>query len=228
MNSLETVVSIIAGVIAIIGGIYVFIQWIRRKVWQSPSGLFLKDGNIYLVYPSGDKKQITFMNSDSKAILGKKKVIFFRGEQINDAKIRYTRYKLMSSDINTLRETIVTDQKPFADGSDNSFEILSPNYPNLSIDQSKLFFTIEKYATGSQLVQIDLKSGRWVELFPVDNFEFIIAGKYKNNLLVRRSETKDRGRDVYFQICDHYGKVLLEFEDYASYMKFRSDSIVRE
>lgn len=128
MEAVEVIISIVAGVVTIIGAIYGFNKWVlNRLLNQRPTGLFLKDGNINLVYSSG-----------------------------------------------------------------GSFEILSPRHLSMSKDQAKAVFVIEKYATGSEMVNVDLKTGKWTELFSVEHFEIINSGKFKNNLLVGVSEVGDR------------------------------------
>ena len=209
--------------------LYGFYLWIKSKFRkEKPSNVFVKEGNIYLSYPSGSVKQITFINSDTSPVLGQSLVIFFRGEKARLSDSEYFKYKLIAIDTNSLKETIVTDQKPFSDSLNNSFEILDPRHLSISPDQSNVVFTIEKYVTGSQLVQVNIKSGRWNELFSVEHFEKILSGKFKNQLLVGRSEVGSKGRDIYYKVCDHNGKTLLEFDDYESYMKFRSKAMIRE
>lgn len=228
VEAIEPSISVIVGILTIIGFIYAFNKWLSGSRWsQKPSGIFNNNGNIYLVYPNGTTKQVTFVNSDVTPVLGRSKVIFFREEKITRGN-QYSRYKLMSLNVQNLREQVVTDQKPFADGLNGSFEILNPGYPSLSTDQTKVVFTIEKYVTASQLVQVDLKTGKWTELFSVENFETIRTGKYKNKLLVGKSEIGNEGRDIYYKVCDHYGKILLEFDGYEEYMKFRSTALTHE
>ncbi len=88
--------------------------------------------------------------------------------------------------------------------------------------QTKNHLLTVKYATGSELVQVDIRTGKWKELFSVEHFEILYKSKYRNNLLVAVSEIRDSGRDIYYKICDINGKTLLEFEDYNNYMIFRS------
>lgn len=228
METIELIISIATGVLTIIGVVYGFNKWFRdRLVYKKPSGLFIKEGNIYLVYSSGTTKQITFVQSDLSPTLCESKVVFFREEQINSNKT-YSRFKLMSLDIKTLKENIVTDQKPYSDGLDGSFEILNPRHLSISSDQLKAAFVVEKHATGSQVVSVDLRTGKWTELFSVEYFEVINFGEFKNNLLVGISEVGKRGRDVYYKVCNQYGDKLLEFNDYDEYMKFRSTAIIRK
>lgn len=227
MEGVELILSIVTGVIAIIGAVYAFNKWIMDWLGnRRPSGLFIKEGNINLVYSSGVTKQVTFVNSDSSAVLSHTKVVFFREERINLER-PYSRYKLMSLDTKTLKETIVSDQKPFADGLDGSFEILSPRHLSVSQDQSKAVFVVEKYATGSEMVNVDLKTGKWTELFSVERFEIISSGKFKNQLLVGISEVGNKGRDIHYKVCNHDGVKLLEFKDREEYMAFRSTAMIK-
>lgn len=223
------IVEVIAASLSIIAMLYGFYRWSKSKLRkEKPSNIFVKEGNIYLTYANGDIKQITFIHSDISPVLGQSLVIFFRGEKINKSNSEYFRYKLVAIDVNSLKETIITDQKPFADGLTNSFEILEPRNLSISPDESNVVFIVEKYVTGSQLVQVNIKSGRWNELFSVEYFEKIASGKFKNQLLVGRSEVGEKGRGIYYTVCDHNGKTLLEFDDYENYMKFRSKAMIRE
>lgn len=227
METINLIISITVGIFGIMGAIYAFNKWVSKKLFKPAiSSLFIKEGNIHLVYADGNTKQVTFNNSDSRAVLGRSFIIFFRSEEVN--KLRpYLRHKLMSLNTSKLKEIIISDQKPYSDGLDGSFEILYPGAPSLSSDQSKVVFTIEKYATASQLVQVDLINGKWKELFSVEHFDIINTGLYKNKLLVGSSQIRsNKGRDICYKVCDHDGKSLLEFLDYQGYMEFRSEAVM--
>ena len=192
--------------------------------------VFLKGNNIYGIYSDGKERQYTFLGIDSKPLLVKLKsvVVFLRSEKAwsFNSKREYTKYKLMSLQIHSLEERILTDQKPFPDGQDRSFELLSPRNLTISPDQTKVLFVIEKYATGSELVQVDIESGKFEELFSAEKFEFIKSGIYKGQLLVGVSEIGDRGRDIYYKVTDLKGDVLKSFNGYEDYMTFRSSALV--
>lgn len=227
MGTIE-LISTIGVVLTIIGSIYAFFKWAKDRPWLArPSRVYLDNGNIYLLYPNGSTKQITFSKADYTPVLGKKRVIFFRHEKVSHRHKQYTRYKLMSIATNSLSETIITDQKPFSDGLNGSFEILQPGYPVLSEDQSLIFFTIEKWVTAFELVQVNIKTGKWTELFSVDHFEIIAFGKYRNKLLAGVSEIRDQGRCTYYKVCDYNGRTLLDLGDYDDYMIFRSNVMVK-
>lgn len=116
---------------------------------------------------------------------------------------------------------MLLDQKLERDGLELSFEIVQPRQLTLSMDQSKVLFIIEKYATGSQLIEVDIKSGRLKELFSAEQFEIIKSGQYKNKFLVGVGTIEERGRDIYYRMCDGTGKALIKFSDYDSYKAFR-------
>lgn len=221
------VIEIIAAVVTIVGGVYGLWKWAGIGS-KRPSGLFLKDGNIYLVYKTGVTAQISFANSDRKPILGSKRVVFFREEKIANRDRTFSSFKLMTIDVATLRESIVSDQKPFADGLDGSYRILQPGPLTFSVDETAVMFTIEKYVTASQLVQVKIDTGKWTELFSAEKIEVITAGKHKGKLLVGISEIRDKGRGVYYSICESDGKTLHQFSNYDEYMKFRGEALTKE
>ena len=109
-----------------------------------------------------------------------------------------------------------------------SFEILQPQSLTVSKDQSKILFLVEKYDTASELVQIDINSGKFEELFSAEKFDIITSGKYKGKFLVGISEIRDRGRDIYYHVYDENGRSLKKFEDYADYMQFRSTALMEK
>lgn len=194
--------------------------------------VFEKDQNIHGIYSNGKEKQLSFHGTDSKPILIKSKaiVVFLRSEKrwSHHSKKDYKIYKLMTLKTLSLEERLLIDQKPFADGQDASFELLSPRNLVISPDQSKVMFIIEKYATGSQLVQVDLESARFEELFSAEKFEFINSGEFRGQLLVGVSEVGNKGRDVYYKVTNLAGKVLKTFSDYEEYMSFRSSALATD
>jgi hypothetical protein len=206
---MEIIISILAGIVTIALGANEFVKLLRRRsALVKPSKVFVRESNIFIGYPDGSIKQLTHLNTDVNPILlsNKSKIIFFRSETI-DTNQPYTKYKLMSINVTTLEEETITDQKPFSDGLEGTFEIIQPRSPILSHDQTKLLFIIEKYATGSQLVSVDIATGKWTELFSVEKFEVIQSGSYKGKLLVGVSEIGNNGRDIFYKVCDFEGKV---------------------
>lgn len=190
---------------------------------------YIQNNNIHGVFKNRSERQLTFEDSDSNPLLVKAKstIVYLRSEKKRSSRSKreYSKFKLMAMDINSLEERILTDQKPSYDGNDRSFELLSPRSLTISLDQSKVLFLIEKYVTGSQLVQVDIVSGRYQELFSAERFEFIKSGEFKSLLLVGVSEARDRGRMLYYKVCDWEGNVIKEFKDYEEFMTFRSSAL---
>ena len=195
------------------------------------SKVFVKDKNIYGVQRNGKVTQLTFEESDSKPLLfkNKDKVAFLREEQVwywrSRKRQEYLRYKIMVVDASTLEETVLADQKPFQDGRDGSFELLSPKNLMISPDESKVLFVIEKSATGSEFVEVDIETGSFKELFSAEKVEIIKSGKYKDLLLIGVSEVGERGRDVYYKVSDWKGNNIISFSDRDEYMVFRSSAL---
>lgn len=192
---------------------------------------FVKNKNIYGVQGNGKVTQLTFEESDSKPLLikNKDKIVFLREEQVwywrSRKRHEYTRYKVMVVDASTLEETVLADQKPFQDGQDGSFELLSPRNLMISPDESKVLFVIEKYATGSEFVQVDIETGSFKELFSAEKVEIIKSGQYKDLLLIGVSEVGARGRDIYYKVSNWKGNYLMSFSDREEYMAFRSSAL---
>ncbi len=229
MDSFGLAIGIIAGIIAIVTAVIKFISWIKNRSKASGKVLkvFERDKNIFGIYKDGTERQLTFQEADLNSILVRKKskVVFLRSEKIS-SKTEYTRYKLMTLDVSTTEERILLDQKPYRDGNDWTFEILQPTSLTISPDNSKVIFIIEKYVTGSELVQVDLNTGKFDDLFSAEKFDIIRSGKYRNKFLVGVSEIRNEGRQTYYKVCDSRGDVLHEFVDYDEYMVFRSKALV--
>src|SRR5690606_12495412 len=91
----------------------------------------LRDGNIFCATPN-EEKQLTFCSRDSHPIsLSDGKILFIRYEEgikpsIEDdtEMFTYHRHKIMTVNIETGLEEIITDRKPFIDGVDATNEIL--------------------------------------------------------------------------------------------------------
>lgn len=190
-----------------------------------PAKAFLKDKNVYVAFAGGSQKQLTFKGSDRDPILllKDKSIVFIRETPVRTAYGSYTTNKIMKVDLKTFLETTLSDQKPYLDGLDGTFEILNVINPTLSLDEKFLIFGTEKYASGNQIVKVDLESGKWHELFSAESFELIKKGQFKGLFLISKSEVGSRGRDLYFKLCDENGVVKKEFDSEKSLMKFRNE-----
>ncbi len=200
------------------------IYWLIKRYWATSPVLkvFIREGDIYGLSSDGNERRLTFKASAYELVLARKKrlVVFLQGEAV-EMKRPYTRFKLISIDTKTLEEKVLWDQKFERDGLAHSFEIEQPRQLTLSGDHSKVLLIIEKYVTGSQLVQVDIKSGRVDELFSAEHFEIIKSGRYSGKFLVEVSAVEEKGRDMYYRMTDKKGKTLIKFPDYDSYKSFR-------
>lgn len=192
---------------------------------NTPAKAFIKENNVYIAFTDGTQKQLTFNGSDRDPFLlaTEGKIVYVRETQVSSRYGTYSTKKLMKVDISTLVESIITDQKPYQDGLDATYDILNVISPMLSLDKKYLIFITEKYATGNQLVKVDLQSGKWTELFSAESFELIEKGTFKGMYLVGISEVGSQGRDVYHKLCDEKGDVIKEFDSWESMMKFRNE-----
>ncbi|MGB5977231.1 MAG: hypothetical protein WBG62_07460, partial [Cyclobacteriaceae bacterium] len=155
--------------------------------------VFEKEGNLFGVYRNGSERQLTSKNADTDPLLIRKKgiVIFLR--KVHEGGKQAVR--IMTLKVATLQEDTLLDQKPYWDGLLDDFPLYQVEGFTLSPDESKVLFTIEKWATSSLLVHVDIKSGKLTELCPAESFEYIKSGEYKGRLLVTSSEIEgDRGR----------------------------------
>lgn len=195
------------------------------SIQNLPAKAFIKDNNVYVAFTNGTQKQLTFNNSDRNPVLLSKvsSVIYIRETKGRTGNSSYTTKKIMKVDINSLLETNISDQKPYKDGLDFTFEILNVINPTLSLDENFLIFGTEKYVTGNQIVKVDLESGKWQELFSANSFELIKKGPYKGLFLIGTSRVGYKGREIYFKLCNEMGEAKKEFDNEDSMMKFRSE-----
>lgn len=231
IDFLNLTTGLVASSIAILAGIYQLLKWVKNNfISKKLIKVYLKEKNIYGVFKDGKEIQLTYQGCDINPVLLKKKakVIFLR-TVINQIMGRdLTSFKLMSIDIFSCEEKTLVDQKPYSDSLNGTFEILQPKALTASSNQSKILFVVEKYSTASQLVQVDIKSGRFEELFSAESFDIIKSGKFKGNFLVSVSEIGDKGRDIFYKICDSNGKTIKRFSGYTEYMTYRSQAMIEK
>jgi hypothetical protein len=186
------------------------------------NSLRVQDFNIHVDFPDGSTKQITFNESDENPIFvnNNKSIVFTRN--LNERFINrvYTRKKLMIVSVDDLKENLITERKPYKDGNDNSHEIFSIINPTVSIDGKHIYFSVEKSATGNQVVKINIENGKWTELFPGNLLEYVRYGAYKGSFLIAKSEIRHEGREGYYAIVDEKGGVKKDFKDKKSAMSF--------
>ena len=135
---------------------------------------------------------------------------------------KYYTHQLVRVDIKTTFEKIVTGSKPYEDGLVGTKQILSMRSPTLSTDQKFLYFVTEKYVTASQLVKVKVDTGIWTELFSAESFELMSSDNGVHLFLIARSEIRNKGREIYYKLCDESGTVLKEFDSQESMLKYRN------
>jgi hypothetical protein len=225
----EVIVSVVSTLVGS-GALWQGIKWAKERKSRKLSNVFIRENNLYANYQDGEVKQLTFLNADKLPVLVRKrsKVVFFRAMKPADGQLDFNEFNIMSIDIKTLIEETITDQKPFPAGSSLKFEIIHPRNPILSEDQRSLLFIVEKYTTASELVQVDIKSGKWKALFSVEAFDIITSGKYKGKLLVGYSDIGSNGRQMFYKISEYNGSPVKKFDNEMEYRKFRSAALTRE
>lgn len=186
------------------------------------------DGNIFLA-EEGIERQLTFWGLDRNPLLMKNgAILFVRQEEAlaysddrPSSSWKYYTHQILTVDIKTSFEKLVTDEKPYEDGLNGTKKILQIRTPTLSLDQNFVYFVAEKYATGSQFVKVNIGSGKWIELFSAESFEVVQKDDGTWLFLVAISEIRNRGRDIYYKLCDEAGTVLKEFDTQDSMLKFK-------
>jgi hypothetical protein len=186
--------------------------------------LYVKDGNIHLVYLNDEQKQITFNESDENPLFlnNKGMIVFVRNVKERGQYRDYIiRKKLMILSVDDLLERTITEKKPYQDGNDRSYKIFNIINPVRSFDEKYIYFITEKYATGNELVKVDIQTGKWTELFSAENYELIQKGTYKGLFLIGKSEVGYNGRGVYYKLYDESGEMKKEFNSEKSFNDFK-------
>lgn len=198
---------------------------------------FSKAGNIFVVTKDAISKQVTFSSRDSHPILDRKgnKIFFIRAIRMTrQRKVglfrtetdTFNKYSFMSVELDKLTEETITDTKPFQ-SQDPEGGIYIIDQPTLDPDGDHLYFITGKYATGNELVKVNLRTGEWKELFPADYFERILSVNYLGYFLVGQSAIEEGGRDIYYRLVDPNGKIVKKFDSKSSMESFKqSESIV--
>jgi hypothetical protein len=208
-------------------------EMIQKEQYQlipDNSKVFVRNGNIILKH-GGREKQLTFWGLDKSPfmirdghvlLIRQEEAVSADGGKVVPARKYYT-HQLILVDIKTTFERIVTDTKPYEDGNDGTTKILSIRSPALSSDERFLYFVTEKYVTASQLVKVNIDTGVWTELFSAESFELMSDQSGRHLFLIAQSEIRNKGRDIYYKLCDEPGKVLKEFDTQESMLKFKTE-----
>lgn len=183
---------------------------------------FIKDGNVFVTFPDGSQRQLTFTKTDERPFVlrSENKILFIRNEHIVRGDGEYTRKKIMTVDINSFEEETIADVKPYKDGADNTYEIMKVENPCLSLDEGSLYFITPHTTTTHQLVKLDLNTKKWNQLFSAESFELIRTGQFAGCFLVGQYEIGARGKGIYYYMLDTQGKRLKEFADAETMQQF--------
>ncbi|WP_295653608.1 hypothetical protein [uncultured Mucilaginibacter sp.] len=187
---------------------------------------YIENSNVFVSYADKSIKQLTFNSSDSSPIIlrNENAVLFVRnaGGDANNPKVK----KIMKVNCGSLIETTITEKKPYQDGLAFTYYILGIQNLTLSLDEQQVYFTTECYATGNELVKVDLATGKWSKIFPADKFELIKRGSYKGLFLIGRNEIKGAGgRFTYYYLVNEKNEALKEFDSESSYNLFKNNFI---
>ena len=186
---------------------------------------YAKNANIFVRYANGSTRQLTFSNSDSSPfVLKKENAILFIRDAAGD--YNYPRIKkIMKVNCSSLIEKTLTDKKPFKDGVSDTYHILNIQNPTLSLDEQHLYFSTECYVTGYELERVDLITGKWTRIFPVNDFELIKKGQFKGLFLIGRSEQKGAdNRMIYYYLVNEKNETLKEFDSEDNYRAFKKSA----
>ena len=202
----------------IISIIVIILLWTSCS-YNKAAKTFERDKNIYVAMTDGKEKQLTFNQTDTDPILieGKDYIVFLRSQGFSD----FQSIKIMKVNIKDLAEAVITDQKSYQDFEGKN-QIFSVRNLTLSFDKKSLIFVTEKYATGSQMVKVNLENGEWTEMFTAEVFEIIDKGEYAGYFLAGQSDIEDRGRDVYYRLLNDSGRIIKKFSDEESMRSFKA------
>lgn len=191
-----------------------------KVVQKTVQNIYEKQGNIFITYDDGSEKQLTQINGDSDPFLleNENAVVCVRKKE--DLPGGYSTHKIIRIDIATGKEKVLADTKPFKDDVTNSNEIINVVTPKLSEDQKYLFFIVEKYVNASQMIKMDVATGKWNELFSAESFELLNFDPYKGMFLAGQSDDLDRGRDIYYRILVEDGRVVKDLNTYEEAKAF--------
>ncbi|MCE3229389.1 MAG: hypothetical protein K0S32_3940 [Bacteroidetes bacterium] len=192
-----------------------------KEVKTFPAKVHEKNKNVYVAFEDGTEKQLTFNGTDNDPILVKDEglVVFVR-DDINPA---VQRKQLMCVNIDDLSESVITQKKPFEDGLEGTTDILNIINPTLTPDGKEILFVTEKYATANELVQVNIKTGMWTDLFTAESFEQINSGQYKGFFFAAQSDIGENGRDIFYRLVNDSGTIIKKFSDEEAMNAFRKE-----
>ena len=184
----------------------------------------VKDGNVVVTLDDGTERQLTFTQSDEKPVLvpSRNKVIFVRNEKVVQGEKEYFRKKIMTVGVNDFLEEEISTQKPYKDGKNNTTEILRIDNPAISSNGDYLFFLANHTATTSQVIKMEIATGKWNLLFSAESFEMLNTGPFRDYFLIGRQEVGASGLGMYYYLVDRTGKQVKEFNSKESMEQFKN------
>jgi len=187
-------------------------------------GAIIKDGNVVVQLEDGKQKQLTFTQNDENPILipSMNKVIYVRNEKVVQGQKEYYRKKIMTVGVNDFLEQEISNQKPYRDGKNNTVEILRIDNPAISSDGNYYFFIANHTSTTSQLIKLEIATGKWNLLFSAEFFELLNSGSFKDYFLIGRNEVGAGGQGIYYYLMNETGKKVKEFNSRESMEQFKN------
>jgi hypothetical protein len=197
---------------------------VEESLPDNTPGAFIKDGNVFVVLDDGTERQLTFTQSDEKPNLAGSgdQVIFLRNEMVVQGQKEYYRKKIMSVGVNDFVEKVISSQKPYKDGVNNTSEILRVDNPTMSSDGQFLFFLTNHTSESSQLIKLDINTGTWKLLFSAEDYILLNSGPFTDYFLIGRIEIGARGQGIYYYLVDQAGKKIKEFNSKESMIQFKN------
>lgn len=193
------------------------LQKVKEKV---VTNVYEKQGNIYVTFEDGSDKQLSKLNTDSEPFLLTKQNAIVCVRKKEELPGGYSTHKIMLINIGTGTEKVIADTKPFKDEVAGTTELITVETPKVSDDEQFLYFITEKYTNSSELVKININTGKWTELFLAENFELLNFDPYKGMFLAGQSDDLDRGPDIYYRVVVEDGRVVKDLNTYEEAKAF--------
>jgi hypothetical protein len=175
-------------------------QKVKEKVVVN---VYEKQGNIYVTFEDGSEKQLSKLNADSDPFLLTKQNAIVCVRKKEELPGGYSTHKIMLLSIGSGTEKTLAENKPFKDEVAGTTELITVETPKIS-----------------ELVKINLNTGKWTELFLAENFELLNFDPYKGMFLAGQSDDLDRGPDIYYRVLVEDGRVVKDLNTYEEAKAF--------
>jgi|GEM_PF-5252778 len=190
---------------------------IKKSNQPTPVATFERNLNIFVLMSNDSTIQLTFSQTDSLPLIipNKPYVVFVRENIISGMSSK----SLMLVNIFSLKESIVTDKKPFPNQED-SYKLMEIKQPMIMDNGESVMFITDKYAKASQLVKVNISSGEWTDKFTAEWYKPFNMGHFKNHYLVGQSIIRENGYGIYYSLVDDSGNVIKQFKNKESMKDF--------